>query len=132
MKGIAFSALLVLTLALTAFLAQPASLLAADADPGTKATFDRLVAAVQANDRDAFVKNATDDMQQAVTPQVMDGINRDIGTRLAKGFDATYLCQLKQQGHQVQLWKVAFKDGGDDALIRIVMRGDKLAGFFRQ
>ncbi len=118
--------------ALISLFAQPAILLAADADPATKATFDRLVAAIQAKDRDAFVKDATDEMRQAITLQLMDSINRDIGTRLAKGFEPTYLCQLKQRGHQVYLWKVAFKDGGDDVIIRIVMRDDKLAGFFRQ
>lgn len=132
MKSASFRTCLVISLALGALLTQSASLLAAEADPAVQATFDRLIRAVQANDREAFIEGATDEMKQGVTPQVMERINRDLAPHLQKGFQPTYLCSLKQQGVLVQLWKVTFKDGSDDAVIRVAMRGDSLAGFFRQ
>ena len=44
----------------------------------------------------------------------------------------TYLCQLKQAGYQVHLWKMTFKDDSDDQIARLVLKDGKVAGFFLQ
>jgi hypothetical protein len=108
------------------------SLKAADADPSLQKKFDNLINAIKAKDRDAFLASSTDAVNKGTTQQVMDRLHGLIGARLAKGFESTYLCRLKQQGHEVHLWKVSFKDEGDDVVIRIVLKDGKLAGFFLQ
>ena len=40
--------------------------------------------------------------------------------------------QLKQQGCQVHLWKLVFKDGGDDTLAKLVLKDGRVAGFWLQ
>ncbi len=105
---------------------------AADPDPSVQKFFDNLIGAIRSNDRDAFVANATDAVRNGTTPQVMTQLNSLLGTRLAKGLEATYLCRLKQRGHEVHLWKLTFKDGGDDVVVRVVVKDGKLAGFFLQ
>jgi hypothetical protein len=105
---------------------------AIDPDPAVKKTFDKLIGAVKANDRDAFIAEATDVVKKGVTEEVMDVISKQLGTRLKKGFEAAYLCQLKQGGRQVHLWKVTFKDGEDDVVIRVVLKDGKVDGFFLQ
>jgi hypothetical protein len=105
---------------------------AADASPGVQKTFDKLLAAVKANDRDMFLGDATDAVKQGTTPQIMEMLNKRLGSRLQKGYTATYLCQLKQAGHQVHLWKLNFKDGGDDVVVRVSLKDGKVDGFFLQ
>jgi hypothetical protein len=101
-------------------------------DPAVRKTFDKLIDAIIANNRETFVADATDAVKQGMTQGVMDGLHKHLGARMARGYQATYLCQLKQAGHQVHLWKLSFKDDGDDVVIRIALKQDKVAGFFLQ
>jgi hypothetical protein len=101
-------------------------------DAAVKKTFEKMIDALQANDRDAFLADATDQVKEALTPEAMDVLHKNLGSRLKKGFTPTYLTQLKQAKHQVHLWKVAFKDDGDDVLIRVAFKDGKVGGFFAQ
>lgn len=105
---------------------------AKDPDPAVKKTFEQLMKAVQANDREAFVANATDAVKEGVTEMVMDVISKHLGARLKAGYEATYLCDLKQQGARVHLWKLTFKDKGDDIVVRVGLKDGKVDGFFLQ
>jgi hypothetical protein len=51
---------------------------------------------------------------------------------MKKGYDATYLGELKQSGCKVYLWKLAYKDGRDDTLARLSLKDGKVAGFLLQ
>jgi hypothetical protein len=101
-------------------------------DAAVKKTFEKMIDALKANDRDAFVADATDQVKEALTPEAMEALHKNLGSRLKKGFTPTYLTQLKQAGHQVHLWKVGFKDDGDDVLIRLAIKDGKVGGFFAQ
>lgn len=119
-------------LCLVAGLALTATVQAADPDPSVQKTFKSLLGAIQANDRDAFVAHATDAVKQGLTPEIMEGLNKQFGARLKKGYEASYLCSLKQQGLQVHLWKLSFKDEGDDIVVRVALKDGKVDGFFLQ
>ena len=98
-----------------------------------KKLFTKVVGAIEAGDRKEFVVDATDAVKEGTTDKIMESLNKQIGTRLKAGYDATYLCELKQAGYQVYLWKVTFKDKGDDVVVRMAINKDgKLAGFFLQ
>jgi hypothetical protein len=129
--AIAFASLLI-----AATIGIPPSLHADQVKPAWQITFDRLVHALQTDDRTddrtEFLTNATDDMNQAMTQPLLNKVSSDLKPHLEKGFNATYLCELKQKGFTVNLWKVTFKDGSDDCIFRIVMQEDQLAGFFLQ
>ena len=118
--------------AVLTIIATTVSLGAAEPDKSVQRTFKKLLAAVQAKDRDAFVADAIEAVKQGVTQQVIDDLYKRLGSRLKKGYEATYLCQLKQGGVQVHLWKMAFKDGGDDVVVRLALEDGKVAGFFLQ
>lgn len=105
---------------------------AVDPDPAVVKTFEKAVAAVQANDRDAFVMNCTDEVKKGTTPEVMDLMNKLLGERLKKGYKSEYLCELKQAGYQIHLWKLTFQDKGDDVVIRMALKDGKIGGFFIQ
>jgi len=111
----------------------------ADDDAGNKQkglavekTLDRLLRAIEAGDREAFVVNATDQVKQGMTQQIMEVLKTQLGARLKKGYQATHLCQLNQRGHHVHLWKSTFVDAGDDVVFRLAIKDGKVAGFFLQ
>jgi ABC-type transporter MlaC component len=103
-----------------------------DPDPAVKKLFDKMLTAIKDNDRDAFVAEGTDTVKKGVTPEVMDAFSKQFGARLKKGYQATYLCQVKQAEHHVHLWKMTFKDDGDDVVVRIGLKDGKVGGFFLQ
>ena len=110
--------------------AQVSVTLAAASD--RQATFDRLMHALQTDDRDEFIKDSTQAVQQGLTAQTLASLSRDLAPDLAKGYDETFLAPLNQQGCQVALWKETFRDGRDDMLAKVSTRNGLLAGFFIQ
>jgi len=105
---------------------------AAEPLPAVQKTFQKLLGAIQAANREAFVAEATEAVKQAVTQQVLDDLNKGVGARLKKGYKAGYLCALNQRGLHVYLWKLTFTDQGDDVVVRIALKDGKVDGFFLQ
>jgi hypothetical protein len=62
----------------------------------------------------------------------MDALEKHVGSRLKGGFEATYLCQVKKGGIQVYLWKLTFKDGGDDLVALMALQDGKVASLHFQ
>ena len=50
---------------------------------------------------------------------------------MKKGYKASYLGTLQQQGYTVTLWKLDFSDG-DDALATLSMKNGLVGGYFIQ
>jgi hypothetical protein len=51
---------------------------------------------------------------------------------MKKGYTCSRLEELTQQGGRVLLWKLTYKDGGDDTLAKLVLEDRKVAGFWLQ
>jgi hypothetical protein len=51
---------------------------------------------------------------------------------MKKGYEVFQLGILNQQGCQVYLRKLVFKDGGDDLLVKLALRNGKVTGFWFQ
>lgn len=101
------------------------------AEPG-RAVLDKLLKAVEANDYDNFVSDGTDVFKAGITKQMLLGVSGQLASRMKKGYDCSYLGELKQQDSQVLLWKLTYKDGGDDTLAKLFLKDGKVAGFFLQ
>ena len=92
--------------------------------------FDRIVGAIGANDRAEFLKDCTDDMRRAVTPELWHEI-RLVAPHVNAGYKQTHLRRSEEQGCEVNVWKLTFKDGSSDLMLRVVTRGGELAGLWR-
>jgi len=101
------------------------------AEPG-RAVLDKLLKAVEADDYGSFVADGTDTFKAAITKERLEMVSTHLAPRMKKGYECTYLGELKQQGYQVVLWKMTYKDGGDDTLARLVLKDGKVAGFVLQ
>ena len=65
-----------------------------------------------------------------MTPQLMDAVSQQFGERLQHVDAVSYLCELNEKGCKVYLWKITFKVGGDDVVVRLAVQSQKVAGFF--
>lgn len=108
------------------------SVLSVEADKNVEQIFKSKMMSLVENNYKAYVENSTADFSK-ITPQHFEKANVKWGSRLKKGYEATYLNVLKQDGYSVYLWKVSFKDGLDDSLVRVVMdHNGRIAGLWFQ
>ena len=105
---------------------------AATDGPSTEGIVNSLLTAIVANNYDSFVANATPALKARITRETFTQVNTQLSARLKKGYKPQYCCSYKFQGVEAFVWKITFTDGGDDLLARLVMQGDKVAGFWFQ
>ncbi len=109
-----------------------ASLYADEVDSPAKKVLRKLLTAVEQADYDGFVEDGTTAFKAGITKQMFEGVSVQLSSRMKEGYETYYLGQLKQQGCQVHLWKLVYKDGGDDTLAKLVLKEGKVAGFWLQ
>ena len=106
-----------------------APVFAAEAPKEDAAASAKLLAALEKTDRDAFVAEGEAAFKQLSQPQFAAAAAQ-LSPRLKGGYDLSFLGELKQRGYRVTLWKLSFKDGGDDALATLSMKDGKVGGFW--
>ena len=111
--------------------ATPLDAAEAKADPQVQKICDQMLKAIEDQDREAFIAHGTEAVKEGTTDAIMESIHKTIGGRMAAGFELEFLTSLKQQGHEIYLWKLSFKEG-DDLIVRMAMKDGKVAGFFLQ
>jgi hypothetical protein len=124
MKTIIRIALLAAALSWSSF-----TLHAADGAQAEK-IFKSLLAAQTAKDYDAFVADADDNLKAALTKTQFDASSNIMIKRTSGGYDTTFLGVLNQRGYQVFLYRLRFKDGGDDMLGTMSLKDDKVGGIY--
>jgi hypothetical protein len=97
-----------------------------------EALMKKLMTAVENNDYASFVADGIPEFKAGVTPQILEGVSQQLASRMKEGYECVYLTELNQSKFKVYLWKAVFKDGGDNALIKLVVRDDQVAGFWIQ
>ena len=105
---------------------------AGTAAESARPVLDKLLKAVEANDYASFVADGTDAVKAGLTRQMLQGVSAQMAPRMTEGYETTCLGELRQQGCQVHLWKLAYKDGGDDTLAKLALKDGKVAGFWLQ
>ena len=105
---------------------------ASDTAETGRATLDKLLTAVASNDYESFVADGSDAFKAGITKQMLQGVSGQLAPRLKKGYACSRLGELTQQGCRVLLWKLTYKDGGDDTLAKLVLKDGKVAGFLLQ
>ena len=100
-------------------------------EPGL-GTLEKLLRAVETNDYNSFVAEGNDAVKAALTKPMLQGVSGQLAPRLKQGYVCTPLGELRQQGCRVLLWKLKYKDGGDDTLAKLSLQDGKVAGFWLQ
>ena len=98
-------------------------------EKSVQTTFTSLMAAIEENNYGNFLSQGNVAFKQGITKQMFTQVSGQLAPRMKKGYSAVFLGELKQQGYQVYLWKLTFKDGGDDFLARLSLKDGKVGGF---
>jgi hypothetical protein len=56
-------------------------------------------------------------------------VSNQLSPRLKAGYNANFLCDLKQNGFDTYVWKLTFSDKGAEFLARLSLKENKVAGF---
>lgn len=101
----------------------------AQAPPRLETALQQMLAALQTNAYDPFVDQGDPQFKSGFTAKMFADLSRRLGPRLQQGYKTTYLCRLNQQGYVVHVWKLEFKDEGDDHLVSLFTKEGKISGF---
>ncbi len=105
----------------------------ADSEPApARQMLAQLLETVANQDYQQFMQLGTSEFQAGISQDQFDQVAQIVGARIEQGYQAQYLTSLQQQGYRVDLWKISFSDGGDDSLARVVLEGERAAGFLLQ
>jgi hypothetical protein len=99
-------------------------------DAQAEKIFKRLIAAQTAKDYSAFVADTDDNLKAALTKTQFEASSNLMNKRTSGGYEMTFLGELNQHGYQVFLYRLRFKDGGDDMLATMSLKDDKVGGIY--
>jgi hypothetical protein len=102
----------------------------AQAPQTAEATMKRMISAIQANSLPDFVAPGDEAFQTGMTKEMLSSISQSLASRLGQGYSSTFLTRLKQQGFEVYVWKLEFKDSNDDVLVFLAVKDGKVGGFW--
>ena len=102
----------------------------AQAPPEVEATFKKMLAATESKSFSAFIADGDATFRTNITPTMFNAFSTQFATRLRQGYTATFATKLRQGGDTVYVWKLEFKDGGDDLLFTLALKDGKVGGFF--
>ena len=117
-------------LLVVAFVLSAAFNLRADDPAVADVVFKKLLAAQAAKDYDAFIADGTDQLKAALSKTQFEASSNIMNARFKGGYDTVYLGELNQKGFEVYLYRLRFKDGGDDMLGTLSLKDGKVGGIF--
>jgi len=103
---------------------------AAQAPAQIDATLKQMLAATENRKLDAFVAQGDASFRTDITPAMFNTYSAQVAPRLKQGYTVSFLSTLRQEGYVVYVWKLEFKDGGDDMLFSLAIKDGKVGGFF--
>jgi hypothetical protein len=92
-------------------------------------TMKNMLAATQSKSLNDFVAGGDTTFRSTMTQLMLDSFSAQYASRLNQGYSASFLARLNQGGYSIYLWKLEFKDGGDDRLVTLVVKDGKVTGF---
>ena len=104
----------------------------AEPDQATQTIFKNLMAATVSNNYDAFIAESDASLKAALTKHMLERVSKELEPRARQGYDSQYLGELNRKGYRVHLWRLKFKDGGDDALATLGVKDGKAGTFILQ
>jgi hypothetical protein len=86
---------------------------------------------------DAVKAGSYEDFAAASTPEFKAGGRTPFGVAsahfaplLMKGYKTTYLCRVRKTDYAISLWKLEPAGAPEDYVIKVVLKGGKVSGFW--
>lgn len=112
-----------------------ASLLAAtsvraEPEPAVQTLFQKLITILAKNDYEGFVAECMPTRKSVTTKAVFAELSQKVAPRAKGGYDAQFFGDYKQKGHAAYIWRLRFKDGGDDVMATLATTDGKCSLLF--
>jgi len=104
----------------------------AEPDQTTQAIFKTLMTATVANNYDGFIAECDASMKAKLSKRMLQKVSKELEPRAKQGYESQYLGELNRQGYKVYVWRLTFKDGGDDVLATLSVKDGKAGNFLLQ
>lgn len=102
---------------------------------GSKANVEynvrQMLTSIQNNHYERFISPTTTQFRAALSKNQFSQLVAGLSSKMKAGYTLDYLTEMEQQGYQVHLWQLKFKDGSG-LVVKAVMQGDKIGGFWLQ
>ena len=108
----------------------PALQVRADNPAQAEQVMRKLIAATTAKDYPAFIADGTDEVKAALSKPQFEAVAAMVEARFKAGYDLAALGELNQKGFEVYLYRLRFKDSGDDMLATLSLKDGKVGGIF--
>jgi hypothetical protein len=93
-----------------------------------EAAMKHLLESTKKGSYDDFLADCDDQVRASLSKQNFEGVAATLGPRLREGYKTSYLAKLRQGGGVTYLWKVEFKDGKDEHLLKVSVKNGKISG----
>ncbi len=104
----------------------------AEPDQATQAIFKNLMAATVSNNYDGFMAESDATLKGNLKKSMLQRVSKELEPRAKQGYEAQYLGELNRKGYKAHLWRLKFKDGGDDGLATLSVKDGKAGNFLLQ
>lgn len=91
-------------------------------------TLRLLLGAIETGNYQQFVAAGSSDFAKLDRTQ-FDAVAAQLGPRLHAGYQVQRLGDYHQQAYEFSLWKITFKDGGDDLVGTLNLQNGRVGGF---
>lgn len=85
--------------------------------------------ALEDDDYAGFIANASDEVRASLPKEIFERVVGLLGPRIKSGYSATWLGEVRKGKSRISLWKIEFRDGGDDMVAQMSVRDGKIGGF---
>jgi len=92
--------------------------------------FQKLLAAEKAKNYDGFIADGTTELKAALTKMQFEASSDLLKPKLYAGYDMDLMGDLNQKGYEIYLFRLRFKNGGDDILSTLSLKDGKVAGIY--
>jgi hypothetical protein len=88
--------------------------------------------AVKNGDYEKFISAGTSQFKKGLSKRAFYSVHEQLSSSLNSGFSSKYLDSLNQQGVQTHLWKISYSNSSEHTLAKLVLKKNKVAGFWLQ
>jgi hypothetical protein len=91
--------------------------------------FEKLMNATAGKNFPEFIALGDERFQSGIPKKEFDRVSNQLSSRMKAGYNANFLCDLKQNSFDTYVWKLTFSDKGTEFLARLSLKEDKVAEF---
>ncbi|MHB8202442.1 MAG: hypothetical protein ACYDHG_01900 [Desulfomonilaceae bacterium] len=100
--------------------------------PDESAQVIKLLKCIENDQYGAFVEGGSDYFKSRISKEHFHNVSERLAQHLKNGYDIKFLTEFKQADLVGTLWKIEYRDGFDDALVKIFMENGKIEGLWFQ